>query len=172
MSKKQHYRAVFKSDHLGVADLEEFIEQGRKLVFTVKEVRQYNIIDGDKSSGIVVAGKRISANIAYFVDPIKPMVLNATNSKIMKSFAVGKSPFVEDWNNKLIELYIDSSVKMKGQIVGGVKIRPVQPILEKPELTPEHPRWEEAKKAIIEGKEEGVLKVYKISPENLLIIKA
>ena len=43
MSTKQLYRAVFKSDHLGVADLEEFMEQGRKLVFTVKEVKQYNL---------------------------------------------------------------------------------------------------------------------------------
>ena len=89
----------------------------------------------------------------------------------MKSFAVGKSPFVGDWNNQLIELYIDSSVKMKGQIVGGVKIRPVQPKLTKPELTPDHIRWEEAKKAIAEGKEEGVLKVYDISPENFKLIK-
>lgn len=171
MSTKQHYRAVFKSDHLGVADLEEFIEQGRKLIFTVKEVKQYNLIDGDKKSGVVVAGKRISANIAYFVDPIKPMVLNATNSKIMKSFADGKSSFVDDWKNKTIELYIDSSVKMKGQIVGGVKIRPVQPKLTKPELTPEHPRWDEAKKAVSEGKLEGVLKVYSISEANLKLIK-
>jgi hypothetical protein len=171
MSSKQHYRAVFKSDHLGVADLEEFMEQGRRLVFTVKEVKQYNLIEGNKSSGVMVAGKRISANIAYFIDPIKPMVLNATNSKIMKSFAVNKSPFVSDWSNKTIELYIDNSVKMKGQIVGGVKIKPIQPKLQKPELTPDNPRWEEAKKAILDGKELGVLKVYEISPDNLELIR-
>ena len=170
-TKRNHYRKVFKSDHLGVADLEEMIEQGRKLVFTIEKVVQYNIVENNKNSGVVVAGKRISANIAYFIDKIKPMVLNATNSKIMKSFHKDKSPIVEDWNNVLVELYIDSSVKMKGQIVGGVKIRPVQPITKKPELTPNHPRWEEAKKAIQEGKEAGVLKVYDISLENIKLIK-
>jgi hypothetical protein len=170
-TNRNHYRKVFKSDHLGVADLEEMLEQGRKLVFTIEKVVQYNIIENNKNSGVVVAGKRISANIAYFVDKIKPMVLNATNSKIMKSFHKDKSPIVEDWNNVLVELYIDSSVKMKGQIVGGVKIRPTQPIIKKPELTPNHPRWEEAKKAIIDGKEKGVLKVYDISEFNLKLIK-
>lgn len=171
MSKKTHYRKVFKSDHLGVADLEEYIEQGRKLVFTVKQVISHELIDGNKNSGVVVAGKRIGANVAYFHEGIKPMVLNATNSKIMKSFATNKSPFVEDWNNKTIELYIDYNVKMKGQVVGGVKIRPTQPTLKKPELTPNHPRWEEAKKAIKDGKKEGVLKVYDISPTNLKLIE-
>ena len=171
-TNKHHYRAVFKSDHLGVADLEEMLEQGRSLIFTVKEVVQYRMEDGNKKSGIVVAGKRISANIAYFEEPIKPMVLNATNSKIMKSFAKDKSSFVEDWNNKLIELYIDYGVKMRGEIVGGVKIRPTQPTLKKPELTPNHPRWEEAKQAIKDGKKAGVLKVYDISTENLKLIES
>lgn len=171
MENKTHYRKVFKSDHLGVADLEEFIEQGRQLIFTVKEVTSHVIEPNVKNTGIMVAGKRISANIAHFLEPIKPMVLNATNSKIMKSFAVNKSPFVEDWSNKTIELYIDSNVKMKGQIVGGVKIKPTQPILKKPTLTPENPRWEEAKKAIKDGRKEGVLKIYDISPENLKLIE-
>ena len=168
---KSHYRKVFKSDHLGVADLEEMLEQGRKLVFIVKEVKQFNLIDGDKNSGITVAGKRISANIAYFKKDIKPMVLNATNSKIMKTFAKDRSPFVEDWSNKVIELYIDTNVKMKGQIVGGVKIRPIQPTITKPELTPNHLRWGDAKKAIKDGKEEGVFKVFTISEVNLKLIK-
>ena len=138
--EKHHYRKVFKSDHLGVADLEDLIEEGKSLIFTVKEVKQeYNT---------KVAGKKIDANIAYFKEPIKPLVLNATNSKIMKTFSNG-SPFIEDWENTLIELYIDSSVKMKGDVVGGVRIRPVQPKTKKPELTPNNPRWEEAKTASI-----------------------
>ena len=37
---KTHYRKVFKSDHLGVADLEEFLEEKRPLTFTIKEVKQ------------------------------------------------------------------------------------------------------------------------------------
>ena len=47
---KTHYRNVFKSDHLGSADLEDLIEQGVQLCFTIKEVRQ--------EKGAKVAGKK------------------------------------------------------------------------------------------------------------------
>ncbi|MGL5233889.1 MAG: hypothetical protein ACRC8Z_03930 [Empedobacter falsenii] len=40
MENKHHYRNVFKSDHLGSADLEDLTEQGTKLIFTIKEVKQ------------------------------------------------------------------------------------------------------------------------------------
>ena len=118
MEQKHHFRKVYKSDHLGIADLEDYIEEGKKLIFTIKEVKQ--------QLGVSVAGKKIDANIAYFVEPIKPMVLNATNAKQIKAFT--GSSFVEDWKNVLIELYCDESVKMKGEVVGGIRIKPVQPM--------------------------------------------
>ena len=126
MKNRTHYRKVFKSDHLSSADLEEFIEEKRPLIFTISKVTQYTLEHGNKNSGVVVAGKRIGANIAYFNEGIKPLVLNATNSKIVKSFN-NNSPFVEDWNNTKIELYIDSNVNMKGSTVDGIRIRPIQP---------------------------------------------
>lgn len=127
METKTHYRKVFKSDHLGVADLEEFIEEGRPLIFTIKEVKQFLINPAkSKVTGVIVAGRRVSANVAYFIEPIKPMVLNSTNSKVVKSFNKG-SAFVEDWAMTKIELYVDPNVKMKGETVGGVRIRVVQP---------------------------------------------
>ena len=135
METKTHYRKVFKSDHLGVADLEDFLEEKKRLVFTVKEVKQ--------EIGVTVAGRKGNYNIAYFVEDIKPLVLNSTNSSRMKAFNDG-SPFVEDWNNTVIELYIDPNVKMKGDIVGGVRINPTQPSLKKPELIPTHAKWNDA----------------------------
>lgn len=144
--KKDHYRNVFKSDHLGSADLEDFIEQGKPLVFTIKYVKQ------EKQAK--VAGKKIDANIAYFIEPIKPMVLNATNSKIVKSFCKTEeypngSSFVQDWNNVLVELYIDENVKsVSGGITQGVRIRQVQPKTQtnqKPFFT--EANFENAKKA-------------------------
>lgn len=160
---KTHYRNVFKSDHLGVADLEDMIENGKPLIFEVTEVRQ--------EFNVAVAGRKGNHNIAYFKGGHKPLVLNATNSKIMKKFA-GNSPFVEDWKSKLIELYIDPNVTMKGEKVGGVRIRPVQPTIAKPELTPNHKRWEAAKTAIKSGKKEAVLKQFNISNENLKLLEA
>lgn len=135
---KTHYRKVFKSDHLGSADLEDYIEQGKQLIFTIAYVKQ--------EVGATVAGKKGNFNIAYFTDKtVKPLVLNATNSKIVKGFA-NNSPFVEDWNNIRIELFIDENVKMKGETVCGVRIRQVQPI-EKTKPTFNESNFEKAKLA-------------------------
>lgn len=144
MENKHHYRNVFKSDHLGSADLEDFTEQGTKLVFTIREVKQ------EKQAK--VAGKKIDANIAYFVENIKPLVLNATNSKTVKSFARTKehpngSPFVEDWKNLIIELYVDDNVQMKGEKTQGVRIRPVQPVIKKEKPVFLETNFEKAKSA-------------------------
>ncbi len=117
---KTHYRKVFKSDHLGIADLEDLIEEKHTLVFNIKEVKQ--------EIGVTVAGKKGNFNIAYFHEKIKPLVLNSTNSKAVKMFA-NNSPFVEDWKNIPVELYIDDTVKMKGEVVGGVRIRLTKPSL-------------------------------------------
>lgn len=115
---KTHYRNVFKSDHLGSADLEDLIEQGTPLCFTIKEVKQ--------ERGAKVAGKKGDFNIAYFYEKIKPLVLNATNSKQLSIFA--KSKFVEDWSGLFIELYVEENVKaVSGGITQGVRIRPVLP---------------------------------------------
>jgi hypothetical protein len=134
MAEKTHYRKVFKSDHLGVADLEDLIEAGTKLNFTIKHVKQ--------EYGVAVAGRKGDFNIAYFVENIKPLVLNATNSKVMKK--ITGSAFVEDWNNIFVALYIDPSTKLKGEIVGGVRINPTQPKKTKSELLPGTTAWKNA----------------------------
>jgi hypothetical protein len=135
MSDKTHYRKVFKSDHLGVADLEDLIEAGKPLIFTIREVKQ--------EYGVSVAGRKGDFNIAYFKEPIKPLVLNATNSKVMKSLC-GGSAFVEDWTNTAVQLYIDTNAKLKGEVVGGVRISPDPPTVKKPTVTPGHKAWPSA----------------------------
>jgi hypothetical protein len=153
-AKKHHYRNVFKSDHLGSADLEDLIEQGKPLIFTIREVKQEH--------GAKVAGKKIDANIAYFVEPIKPMVLNATNSKQMRLFT--GSPMVEDWSNQMIELYVDENVQMKGVTTQGVRIRPIQPKV-KPNTKPlfTEANFDKAKKA--NATKEQIEKIYTLTDE-------
>ena len=159
MEAKTHYRKVFKSDHLGVADLEDLIEEKKRLVFTVREVKQ--------EFGVSVAGRKGDHNIAYFKENIKPLVLNATNSKIMKSFNNG-SPFVEDWSNTVIELYIDPNAKLKGELTGGVRIKPKQPTMSKPELKPENKKVWDAAVSYLKGNGtiEGIKAKYSISTAN------
>lgn len=153
---KTHYRKVFKSDHLGIADLEDFLEEKVTLVFTIREVRQ--------EIGVSVAGKKGNFNIAYFNEPIKPLVLNATNSKVVKNLA-GGSPFVEDWKNVVVELFIDPTVKMKGEVVGGVRIR--GGVLQLPFLTKDKKvAWSNAVAHILNGGSfEDIEKRFTLTPE-------
>ena len=160
---KTHYRKVFKSDHLGQADLEDFQEAGSQLVFTIASVRQ--------EMGAKVAGKKIDANIAYFKERIKPLVLNATNSATMKKLT--GSAFVEDWQDITIQLYIDPNVKMKGDTVGGVRISHIKTKLAKQQITKENQTlWNNAKAAYSrDGNFAAVLKRADITPENQQLIK-
>ena len=114
---KTHYRKVFKSDHLSTYDLEDFLENGALLEFTITEVKQY--------METKVAGKTIAANIATFREGIKPMVLNATNSAIMAKLT--GSSFVEDWRNVPVELYIQRNIKFGKETVEGIRIKESPP---------------------------------------------
>ena len=149
-----NYRKVYKSDHLGVIDLEELVEQNKPLIFTIKEVKQETTL---------VAGTRGTFNIAYFIEPIKPLVLNATNAKVIRGFSSGKSVDTDNWKNIPIELYIDQNVKMKGEIVGGVRIKPLQPkiVKEKPFFTKAN--FEKALEA--KATKEQIEKVYQLTEE-------
>jgi len=161
MSKKTHYRKVFKSDHLGVADLEDFIEAGHNLVFTISHVKQ--------EFGVRVAGKKGDFNIAYFAENIKPLVLNAGNSKIMKNLS-GGSAFIDDWSNIKVKLYIDGAVQFGRDIVSGVRIHPDKPA-ERQQLTQGTNAWDNAIKAYKRDKNlDAVKKRMDITPENETIL--
>lgn len=163
MTEKTHYRKVFKSDHLGQADLEEYTEGGSNLIFTIAHVKQ--------EFNVMVAGRKGNHNIAYFKEPIKPLVINATNSKVLKKFSNG-SPFVEDWLNIPVKLYIDPSVKMKGETVGGVRISPDQPRIGKPELVPDTKAWTNAIAAYKrDGSLDKVMERMTITDENKKLIE-
>ena len=155
---KTNYRNVFKSDHLGVVDVDEYLEAGNKPIFTISHVYQ--------ERGAKVAGKKIDANIAYFVENIKPLVLNATNSKTMSKLT--GSCFVEMWKNVTVELYVDRDAQLMGQVVGGVRISPRRVSNVKKQITKENTKvWENAKAAYKrDGNFDAVLSRADISSDN------
>ena len=158
---KTHYRKVFKSDHLGVADLEDLVEAKSNLVFNIREVRQ--------EMGVRVAGKQGNFNIAYFKEDIKPFVLNAGNSKILKGFSGGSS-FVEDWGGITVQLYIDPNVRFGPEITGGVRINP-NPPKQREQLTPDHKAWTNAVSAFKrDGNLKKVMEHMDITKENQELI--
>lgn len=145
MENQTDWRKYRKSTHLASADLDALETEGKKLIFTIKEVKYEENVD--------VSGTKMNGIFCYFVEPIKPLKLNSTNNKILSGFAkknglVGKEcHIIENWKGMLIELYVDRNVKMMGAITDGVRIKPLQPTQNKvlPNFT--EAQFENAKKA-------------------------
>lgn len=137
MNDKTHYRKAFDSPYLSSADIVE------PTVLTVKHVR----LEPDRTKKT-----KDVFNTAHFVEKeirkgeaLKPMILNATNSKTMKGLT--GSAFIDDWNNVSVTVYVDHNVRFGKESVEGLRISPHAP--EKPKaLTPEAKKaWENAKAA-------------------------
>ena len=123
MENSTHFKKVKNSKFLGSCDL----ERGKTLNATIKEVVVNEVPDQ--------SGKKGNCNVAIFTDSkIKPMILNMTNCKQIRTFA-GGSPYIEDWSNINITIYIDYKIRVGSQIVDGLRISPVQPKKELPNAT-------------------------------------
>ena len=133
---KTHYRKAFDSPYLSSADIVQ------PIVLTIKRVT----LEADHTHKT-----KDKFNTAHFVEAeirpgekLKPMILNAVNSKTMKNLT--GSPFIDDWNDVQITVYVDPNVKFGRETVEGLRISPDTP--EKPVLTPDNKKhWENAKAA-------------------------
>nr|DAY18180.1 MAG TPA: hypothetical protein [Caudoviricetes sp.] len=163
---KTHYRKVFDSPYLSAADIVE------PVALTIRCVQ----VEADKTKKT-----KDKMNTAYFVEreirssePLKPMILNATNSKMVAK--ITGSPFLEDWNGVTVEIYVDHNVRFGRETVEGLRIRPAAIRPQKRELTPDNQKmWQRALDAYKrEGNLEAVEAHVYISEENrqLLIQQA
>lgn len=133
-TNKIHYRKAFDSPYLSSADIVE------PTVLTVRCVR----LEPDKTKKT-----KDQFNTAYFVEkdirpgePLKPMILNATNSKTLSKIA--GSAFIDDWNNLAITVFVDPSVRFGKETVEGLRIKPEAARAKKPELVPNTTAWTRA----------------------------
>lgn len=151
--EKTHWKKAFNSEYLGSCDI-----NSSDLALTIKEVKLQMV----KGHG----GVEKSCNVAHFVEDVKPMILNVTNSKTVKKFA--GSRYIDDWKNIPVKIYVDPNVKMAGEITEGLRIRTQQQKAEKLELTPENKKvWTNALTALRDGKNISVIEErYKLSNEN------
>lgn len=130
MSNKKffHYRNAFKSDHLSSADIEELQENNNGVAILTFSKIQY--FENRK-----VAGRTVDKGlVGFFKEPnTKPMIINSFNSKILHKF-IGTSN-VNEWDSLdlKVEFYVDSNVKLKGAVVGGIRIKHKQPTVSKEE---------------------------------------
>jgi hypothetical protein len=134
-STKTHFRKAFHSPYLSSADLVE------PTALTVRRVALE--IDKTKKTKELF-------NTAYFAEAeirpgekLKPMILNATNSKMMKD--ITGAAFIEDWVNIRITVYVQTGIKFGNEVMDGLRIMQAQ---QRRTLTPEMKnQWDSAKKA-------------------------
>lgn len=153
---KTHYRKAFDSPYLSSADIVE------PTTLTVRRVT----LEKDRTKK-----SKEQFNTAWFVEkelrpgePLKPMILNATNSKTMR--ALTGSAFIEDWTDVRITIYVDKNVRFGNESVEGLRISPKPPGRKK--LTPDQKTaWENAKSAYRrDGNLEAVLSRVDMSEEH------
>ncbi|MCP4648839.1 MAG: hypothetical protein GY853_01990 [PVC group bacterium] len=99
------------------------------------------------------------------------MILNATNSRTMKGLT--KTPFIEDWSNTPVTVYVDNNVKHMGSIVEGLRISTEPPRIKKDELTKSlTKKWGNAVAAYKRDKNFNAIEKHMIiSDENKELIK-
>lgn len=162
MTDKTHYRKAFDSPYLSSADIVE------PTTLTIRCVKLE--LDRTKKT-------KDHFNTAYFVENeirkgevLKPMILNATNSKTIKKIA--NSPFIDDWNNLKVTVYVDHNVKFGRETLEGLRISHIVPDDRKKELTPGWTKgWSNAVAAYVrDGHLKTVLEKVDISQENQLLI--
>lgn len=90
---------------------------GRGTLATVKSFDQANVaLDGQPHK---------NRWLMYFHEFEKPLVLNSTNIQLCER--IFKSDNTDEWIGKKIVLYNDPNVSMRGELVGGIRVRAPKP---------------------------------------------
>lgn len=153
---KTHFRKAFNSPYLSSADIVG------PTTLTIARVA----LEADKTKKT-----KDLFNTAYFVErelrpgeKLKPMILNATNSKTMSVLA--GSAFIDDWHSIKVTIYVDKNVKFGKEVMEGLRISPVAPV--EVWLTPDAVKpWNNAKAAYKrDGNLDAVLARVNISEEH------
>jgi hypothetical protein len=156
MSEKTHYRKAFNSPYLSSADVVG------EMSFTIDHVA----LEADKTKKT-----KEHFNTAYFAEkeirqgePLKPMVLNVTNSKLLREMT--GSPFIDDWQNVPVTVHVDPNVRFGRDLVEGLRLKPKQA---RPVVTPQNQKlWDRAKAAFLRDKSFDAIKEHAdISPEHM-----
>lgn len=109
-----HWKKLANPDYLGAYAL----DPGQELIVTIASVANEAVTGAD--------GKKETCMVMRFRENVKPMVLNATNSKtITKLF---KTPYIENWIGRKIQLYVQAGVKAFGDVVDALRVRPFLPV--------------------------------------------
>lgn len=109
-----HWKKLSNPNYLGSWDF----TTGEKKTLTIKSITQEEVVDMEKVKNNPKAKK--ACIIAYFIEPVKPMILNKTNCKTITNLY--KTPLIEQWQGKKIVIAIEK-VKAFGQLEDALRIQ-------------------------------------------------
>lgn len=120
MAEYTHYRKLFNPDYIGAWAFEP--KEGKTVT-----------IDYVKVEAVVgVDGKREECTVVHFVEDVKPLILNATNGKMITK--VLGTPYIEEWRGERIKLHVQK-VRAFGDVVDAVRVMSTRP----PKAAPTEP---------------------------------
>ena len=122
MSDKTHWKSLQNPKYIGSFEF----QPGEEKTLTIKGVKKETVI-GE-------GGRKDEEAVMHFAEPVKPMILNKTNSKMIEKLL--KTPYVEDWAGHKITLYVDPNVRFGGEITSGLRVRGKLPAEDKPASIP------------------------------------
>ena len=150
-----HWRKGFNPDYLGAYSL---APEYRDIILTIQSVRQ-DVEVRDQN------GKKSSCIVAYFQEDVKPMILNVTNCKVITKLS--KSEFIENWTGLKVQVFV-AKIKVAGEMLDALRIRPQHPRLELPVLEINSEAWVNAVNYLASGQFtiEQVQKKYQLTTDS------
>jgi hypothetical protein len=146
-----HWKKLQNPLYLGSYDFQPNEER----TVTVKDVKREMVKGQDGTE---------EHTIVYFVENYKPMIMNATNSKMLTKLS--ESPYVEKWIGTSFKLVV-VKIKAFGEFIDALRIKSEKVVKLLPELVLDSPNFVKVKEAIKSGKAtiEQVETKYKLSKE-------
>lgn len=156
-SKLTHWKKLTNPDYLGSYDF----AQGEERIVTVKDVKREMVSGPD--------GKKEECTVCHFVEPYKPMILNATNQKMITKLA--ETPYIEQWVGKSFKLVV-VKIKAFGEVVDALRIKSEKVV--KPLLVINTPNFEACRKAYMadHAKLESIKAKYDVTADVEAALKA
>lgn len=121
-TNKTHYRKAFDSPYLSSADIVD------PVTLTIRRV----VLEADRTKKT-----KDEFNTAYFAErelrpgeALKPMILNATNSKFLAQLTGSK--WIDDWAGHEVTVYVDGNVRFGKETVEGLRLAKPVPRADRP----------------------------------------
>jgi hypothetical protein len=151
--KKTHWKKIDNPNYLGAYSLMD--GEKKEIITTIEKVIKEDVKNERGTD---------TCRVAYLTGGHKPMILNATNSKIIER--IYGTPYIEDWAGKEITIYI-AKIKSFGEEIECLRIKNNKPKV-LPELLPtDKENWNKVIQALNNGYKIDQIKTkWKLSQEN------